>query len=93
MAGPACIGGTGDRQCRVAQCNQKGRRGVLCERAACELMDEAPALSPFHILGIRLRFICREFYGSKAHSLKRKEKKQTIVTQKSPPVLPHLFTL
>lgn len=41
-------------------------------RAVCEFMDEqASAFSPLHILGIRLHFICREFYGSKGHSLKK----------------------
>lgn len=50
---------------------------MLSERTACEFMDkQASAFSPLHILGIRLRFICREFYGSKAHSLKKEKEKR-----------------
>lgn len=48
------------------------RQFMLSGRAVCEFMDkQASAFSPLHILGIRLRFICREFYGSKGHSLKK----------------------
>lgn len=52
---------------------------MLSERTVCEFMDkQASAFSPLHILGIRLHFICGEFYGSKAHSLKKeKEERKT----------------
>jgi len=50
---------------------------MLSEQAVCEFMDkQASAFSPLHILGIRLHFICREFYGSKAHSLEKEKEKR-----------------
>lgn len=50
---------------------------MLSERTVCEFMDkQASAFSPLHILGIRLHFICREFYGSKARSLKKEKEKR-----------------
>lgn len=74
------------------QYNKNRRQFMLSERTECEFMDkQASAFSPLHILGIRLHFICREFYGSKAHSLKtekREEKNQMIVTQKPPSAPP-----
>lgn len=51
---------------------KNGRQFMFSGRAVCEFMDEqASAFSPLHILGIRLHFICGEFYGSKGHSLKK----------------------
>lgn len=50
---------------------------MLSERTVCEFMDkQSSVFSPLHILGIRLHFICRGFYGSKVHSLKKEKEKR-----------------